>query len=100
MTPWTVALQFPPPMGFSQQEYWSVLPFPSPESPPDSGIEPVSLESSVLQAEKAFQMNILNEMRAERTQHHSLESQVHRQNKGWIEGLSVLFLSFCFKDTL
>ena len=46
-------------------------------------------------------MSILNEeMRAERTQHRSLESQVHRQNKGWIEGMSMVFLSFCFKDTL
>ena len=29
-TPWTVAYQAPPSMGFSRQEYWSVLPFPSP----------------------------------------------------------------------
>ena len=29
-TPWTVAYQAPPPMGFSKQEYWSGLPFPSP----------------------------------------------------------------------
>ena len=28
-TPWTVAYQAPPSMGFSRQEYWSVLPFPS-----------------------------------------------------------------------
>ena len=27
MTLWTVALQAPLPMGFSQQEYWSGLPF-------------------------------------------------------------------------
>ena len=30
-TPWTVAYQSPPSMGFSRQEYWSGLPFPSPE---------------------------------------------------------------------
>ena len=30
MTPWTVAHQAPPSMGFSRQEYWSGLPFPSP----------------------------------------------------------------------
>ena len=30
-TPWTVAYQAPPSMGFSRQEYWSGLPFPSPE---------------------------------------------------------------------
>ena len=29
-TPWTVAYQAPPSMGFSRQEYWSELPFPSP----------------------------------------------------------------------
>ena len=28
-TPWTVAHQAPPSMGFSRQEYWSGLPFPS-----------------------------------------------------------------------
>ena len=31
-TPWTAAHQAPPPMGFSRQEYWSGLPFPSPHS--------------------------------------------------------------------
>ena len=29
-TPWTVAYQAPPSMGFSRQENWSGLPFPSP----------------------------------------------------------------------
>ena len=29
-TPWTVACQAPLFMGFSRQEYWSGLPFPSP----------------------------------------------------------------------
>ena len=42
VTPWTVALQAPLPMGFSRQEYWSGLPFPSPGDLPDPGIEPVS----------------------------------------------------------
>ena len=31
-TPWTVAHQAPPSMGFSRQEYWSGLPLPSPSS--------------------------------------------------------------------
>ena len=30
VTPWTVAYQAPPSMGFSRQEYWSGLPFPCP----------------------------------------------------------------------
>ena len=29
-TPWTAALQAPPSMGFSRQEYWSRVPLPSP----------------------------------------------------------------------
>ena len=42
MTPWTAALQAPPSVGFSRQEYWSWLPFSSPGHHPVSGIEPVS----------------------------------------------------------
>ena len=38
-TPWTAVYQAPPFMGFSRQEYWSGLPFPSPEDLPDPGIE-------------------------------------------------------------
>ena len=30
VTPWAIAYQAPPSMGFSRQEYWSGLPFPSP----------------------------------------------------------------------
>ena len=41
-TPWTVACQTPLSMGFSRQEYWSGLPFLSPEDFPDPGIEPGS----------------------------------------------------------
>ena len=41
-TPWTIACQAPPSMGFSRQEYWSGLPFPSPGDLPDPGIEPWS----------------------------------------------------------
>ena len=36
-TPWTVAYQAPLYMGFSRQEYWSRLPFPSPGDIPDPG---------------------------------------------------------------
>ena len=41
-TPWTVAYQAPLSMGFSRQEHWSGLPFPSPGDLPDPGIEPGS----------------------------------------------------------
>ena len=42
------SLQAPLPMGFSRQEYWSGLPFPSPGALPNTGIEP---DSPVLQAD-------------------------------------------------
>ena len=42
MAPWTVAYQAPLSMGFSRQEYWSGLPFPSPGDLPNPGIEPGS----------------------------------------------------------
>ena len=45
---WTVAHQAPPSMGFSRQEYWSGLPFPSPGDLPNPGIEP---RSPTLQAD-------------------------------------------------
>ena len=35
--------QAPPSMGFSRQEYWSGLPFPSPGNLPNPGIKPRSL---------------------------------------------------------
>ena len=38
-TPWTVAYNAPPSMGFSRQEYWSELPFPPPEDLPNPEIE-------------------------------------------------------------
>ena len=41
-TPWTVAYQAPLSMGFSRQEHWSGLPFPSPDHLPNPGIEPRS----------------------------------------------------------
>ena len=52
-TPWTVGYQAPPSLGFSRQEYWSGLPFPSPGELPDPGIEPRSptLEADVLTSE-------------------------------------------------
>ena len=39
VTPWTAAYQSALSMGFSRQEYWSRLPFPSPGDLTDPGIE-------------------------------------------------------------
>ena len=49
--PWTVAHQAPPSVQFSQQEYWSGWPCPSPGDLPDPGIEPVSPMAPALQAD-------------------------------------------------
>ena len=46
--PWTVAHQSPLSIGFSRQEYWSGLPFPSPGDLPDPGTEPKSAVSTAL----------------------------------------------------
>ena len=52
-TPWTVTYQASPSIGFSRQEYWSGLPFPSPGDLPDPGIKPRSptLEADALTSE-------------------------------------------------
>ena len=49
VTPWTVARQDPLSMGFSKQEYWTGLPFPSPGNIPDPGIEPEQVDSLPLE---------------------------------------------------
>ena len=48
VTLWTVAYQAPLSMGFSRQEQWSELQFPSPGELPNPGIEP---QSPALQAD-------------------------------------------------
>ena len=52
-TPWTIAYKAPLSMGFSRQEYWSGLPFPSPEDLADPGVKPGSsaLEADTLTSE-------------------------------------------------
>ena len=51
--PWTAAYQAPLSMGFSRQEYWSGLPFPSSGDLPYPGIKPRSpaLQAGVLTSE-------------------------------------------------
>ena len=52
VTPWGVAHQAPPSMGFSRQEYWSGLPFPSPGDLPNPGIK---LRSPTLEVDLCHQ---------------------------------------------
>ena len=53
VTPWTIACQAPLSMGFSRQEYWSGLTFPSPGDLPNPGNEPRSpaLQADALSSE-------------------------------------------------
>ena len=53
VTPWTVAHQAPLSMGFSRQEYWSGLSFPSPGDLPDPGIKPRSALFDIVNATAA-----------------------------------------------
>ena len=48
VTPWTVAHQAPLSMEFHKKEYWSGVPFPTPEDLPNPGIKLVFFASSVL----------------------------------------------------
>ena len=45
---WTVACQAPLSTGFSRQEYWSGLQWPSPGDLPNPGIKPLFLRSPAL----------------------------------------------------
>ena len=51
VTLWTVAHQASLSMGFSRQEYWNGLPYPSPGNLPNPGIEPVPPASAALQVD-------------------------------------------------
>ena len=48
---WTVAHQTPLSMGFSRQEYWNRLPFPTSGDVPDPGVKPTFLVSPALAGE-------------------------------------------------
>ena len=53
-TPWTVAHQASPSMGFTRQEYWSGLPFPSPGDLPHPEVES---RSPSLQADALYPLS-------------------------------------------
>ena len=59
---WTVACQAPLSIGFSRQEYWSGLPFPSPGNLPNPGFKPGSpaWQADSLLSELQGKSHILN----------------------------------------
>ena len=73
-TPWTVTYHAPPSMGFSQQEYWRELPFPSPGDLPNPGIE---LRSPTLHAD-----TLLSEPPGKPPRQHIKKQRHYFANKG------------------
>ena len=91
-TPWTVAYQFPPSMGFSRQECWSGLPFPSPGDLPDPGIKP---GSPALQADA-----LLSEPPGKQGQKESVAYFSPLSNSiSLFLSLSLFFFWLCFKSS-
>ena len=103
MTPLTIAHQAPLSVGFSRQEYWSGLPFPSPGDLPNSGIEPGShaLQVDSLPTEPSGKLEqvyntyiyhhggFVSIMKDENRVHSSLENNVlgnsHQNSRGLTE---------------
>ena len=54
--PWTVVCQAPPSMGFSRQEYWSGVPFPSPGCP-EASVKAVVLSLALLYFSRLVLLN-------------------------------------------
>ena len=77
-TPWTVAYQALPSMGFSRQEYWSRLPFPSPGDLPNPEIEPGSpaLQADALSSEPPGKPHREQKESLKAEQHDSVQTQV------------------------
>ena len=92
VTPWTIACKTPLSMGFSRQESWSSLPFPSPSYLPYSGIEPMSLVPKASQVgslpaeppEKPLNGSLVNEVVTHtlHTHTHTRECYLSMRKKG------------------
>ena len=69
-----VAHQVPPSMGFSRQEYWSGLPFPSPGDLPNPGIKTESLASPAL-TDRFFTTKLCGKLQRGCRRHYRPKSQ-------------------------
>ena len=85
-TLWTVAHQAPLSIGFSREEYWSGLPFPSPGDLPDPGIEPRSpaLQADALPSEPPRKPEFGKEETKCETLGHP--PHLHLRDMGWAVG--------------
>ena len=82
--PWTVVYQASLSMGFSSQEYWSGLPFPSPGDLPDPGIEPRSpaLQADALPSEPPGKWVVWHNQKKKKT-HTQMANSLHT-NHVWM----------------
>ena len=76
-TPWTVACQAPPSMGFPRQESWSGLPSPSPGDLPDPGTEPMAPVSPAASALPADSLSLSHWGNLKNLQFSSVQSLSH-----------------------
>ena len=76
-TPWTVACQAPPSMGFPRQESWSGLPSPSPGDLPDPGTEPMAPASPAASALPADSLSLSHWGNLKNLQFSSVQSLSH-----------------------
>ena len=82
VTPWTVAYQAPPSTGFSRQEYWSGLPFPSPgeSSQPRGRTRSPALQADALPSKPPGKL-LLNNFRPKRKKNLNLINAFGSQEK-------------------
>ena len=87
-TLWTVAYQAPPSVGFSRQEYWSGLPFPSPGDLLNPGIEPGSpaLQADVLPSEPPISQPQKASTVGSCSQEMSRRGKFRDKADGWLSG--------------
>ena len=96
VTPWTVAYQASPSTGFSRQEYWSGLPFPSPGDLPNPGIEPRSptLEADALTSEPPGKPQSDSVINIYILFHFSLSRDIEHSSLCYTVGLCCLFILY------
>ena len=105
VTPWTVAHQSPPSIGFSRQEYWSGLPFPSQVIFPTQGLNSSFLAFPAL-ADGLFttgatweaQFGAINNIRmGERTSLYNITTSCLRSPESPLLQEESLFVSFAIE---
>ena len=91
-TLWTVGHQAPPSMGFSRQEYWSGLPFPSPGDLPDPGIKPRSpaLQADALPSELPWKQTGDKDQKKKRKNDSTVGLDHVQENASWFKLLTLL----------